>query len=1093
MTFEQENRRFFLKLAAMSGGLLASATPAAGETERKGDEIAGTVESVSNNDILDAIAGEEFKQAVANTEYLGVDSQIERFEQEIQNFPLENTAFAVLSSGVAGDAPGDPEEFASTDVGGRNISNYSPDDFDAFNVAEFRIDFIVPEGAESIAFDYKFGTDESPTYLGSEFQDFFEAALILPDGSATNIARLPDDTPVTVDNADNFANTPGGSSQEPEPPLPDPPDTVYNAVTDLQTAERSVTGFEGEELTLVLRIADASDGVFDSAAFIDNVRFGGEVDDQLRPLRDAFDDWRLAVESVSEGLIRSEARAQAELYAEHGDEYAQPMIDMLGYRAGEVPASELDDEFLDIDEDVSAEIDQSIEKQGYEFYQEMFGQVSPDDNVDEISDTFIEYILGVHDDQSNQLLVDGMTISEAIDLRVDELENYEDEFLEDVQAKIDADEYSGSEVQKIASVIEQRTDYIFELSAEATRDELATIDNFTGPEEFDGDITITELDDESAGDVSTDAVVASVLVGFALKKAVGGALTKKGGAAAIKSIKGTETASKIGSTAKSYGIGTASQTAWLSSKSSTVSTFVTKYTPGWAQTLGWTAVDKANPIIDKPIKWSVGRADEFFEYVIGFPPAAQLDATLSDIVIDASQAAQDAIELEYLNPDACLRSHSQTLSINDVSASDIGPTDYNEGIFPPYGRETGEVTITNTGPVSLTPTLEASLFAKDVPPNGLAAETNYPIVFTNSIPTLDPGESATLEFEYTVPIGLLTSGYEVVVEFSQLQGDVIESDSFEAGTFSILSSTSELASGVLSDGESEEHGYQAGEAIETQSTQEDLHSVTFEMEYSNFNADLHLYDEDGNHVGENYETGEFENEIDGAEHSGNDEGALGDEWVSVENPDETYDVEVVVPEVETIIQSESVETQAQGVQQGGGTVEYDIDVVETPDVSGQLDAAMSQAVFEEPNESAETTLLITEASSQKEVSNITIDIDELVRDDAAISGDQLMVDQQDFNLGPGQTQQVEVTVDQPDELLPGTYTGDVTITANGGEVTHEETIAVVVEPPVPYATNEGVVETDGVRDAIDDWRGDAIDDETLEDVIKSWQGGDEIV
>jgi len=31
-----------------------------------------------------------------------------------------------------------------------------------------------------------------------------------------------------------------------------------------------------------------------------------------------------------------------------------------------------------------------------------------------------------------------------------------------------------------------------------------------------------------------------------------------------------------------------------------------------------------------------------------------------------------------------------------------------------------------------------------------------------------------------------------------------------------------------------------------------------------------------------------------------------------------------------------------------------------------------------------------------------------------------------------------------------------------------------------------------VRDAIDDWRGDAIDDETLEDVIKSWQGGDEI-
>lgn len=1091
----KECRRVFLKLTAaagVGGGLLTSTAGAVGDDERDGSETGGTVvESTSNEDILDAIATDEFRQAVDGTEYVGVDSQIERFEQEIQNFPRQSTAFAVLSSGVAADAPGDPDEFANTDLDGREIPNYSPDDFDAFNIAEFRIDFTVPDSAESIAFDYKFGTDESPTFLDTQFQDFFEAALILPDGTATNIARLPDEAPVTVDNADDFANTPNGSSPDPMPPLPDPQDTVYNAVSDLQTAERSVSGFDGEELTLVLRIADASDRILDSAAFIDNVRFGGDVEDPLRPIRDAFDDWRLAVESVSEGLVRSEARAQAEVYAEHGSEYAQPMIDMLGHRAGEVPASELDDEFLQIDEDVSADFDSSVEQVAYEFYQEMFGQVSPSDDPTDIAETFVEYMLGTHDNQSNYLLTDERTVMEAITYRVEGLDEYEDQFVSDVQSKLDDGEYSGAEIQKIASFIEQKVDYIFELGVEAMRDELATVENFTGSEELKGDITITELEEETQGEVSTSGITASaIIVGIALKKVLGAAITKKAGLALIKGIKSSGAATKIATTAKSYGIGTSAKTAWLSNKSSTIATFVTKNTPSWARTLGWFGVDLVNPLVAKPKKWLIDTADSGFEYVIGWPPAAQLDSFVHDVVVDGTQ---ETVELSYTGPEAVLLTFKKSVSIDSVSVSDIGPTDYDEGLWPAYGRETGEVTVTNTGSVAFEPRPEGVLYAKAVQPAGLTLETNYPVVFPEPIPTLEPGESATIEFEYAVPIAIFTSGYEVRIGFSQGQGGVKASDSFEAGVFSPLSAIKNVASGLLSDGESEFHGYQTGQVAGVQTAQQGLYSVTFKMEYSGFNADLHLYDKDGNHVGQNYEAGEFENQIGGAKHSGHEGGALGNEWVTVENPAPAYDIEVVVPEVETIVQTESTESQAQLAQQnGGGTVEYDIEAIETPRIEGKLDAAVSQAAFDQADESAETVLAVSEVSEQERVSNVTVSVDELVRDDADISGEKVTFSDQAFSLDAGQTRQVDVEISQPEELLPGTYSGPVTMVGNDGNVTTEETIGLVVEPLVPYVNTQGIVETGGLRDAIDDLRADKIDTELLRGVMDAWQSGDSV-
>ncbi|WP_255191375.1 hypothetical protein [Natronobeatus ordinarius] len=48
-------------------------------------------------------------------------------------------------------------------------------------------------------------------------------------------------------------------------------------------------------------------------------------------------------------------------------------------------------------------------------------------------------------------------------------------------------------------------------------------------------------------------------------------------------------------------------------------------------------------------------------------------------------------------------------------------------------------------------------------------------------------------------------------------------------------------------------------------------------------------------------------------------------------------------------------------------------------------------------------------------------------------------------------------------------------------------------PLTPYTDGDGIVGTDGLRDAIDDWRGGEIDTDLLRDVIDAWRSGDPVV
>lgn len=116
---------------------------------------------------------------------------------------------------------------------------------------------------------------------------------------------------------------------------------------------------------------------------------------------------------------------------------------------------------------------------------------------------------------------------------------------------------------------------------------------------------------------------------------------------------------------------------------------------------------------------------------------------------------------------------------------------------------------------------------------------------------------------------------------------------------------------------------------------------------------------------------------------------------------------------------------------------------------------------------------------------------------------------------------------QLDYTYPNGTTGNVTMTESGGawiatlpspteddvdrsirftiaatddhefsKTSESATRSIVVEDSEPditdYTNEEGTVDTDGLRDAVDDWRAGDIDTELLRDVVDAWRSGDEI-
>ncbi len=182
---------------------------------------------------------------------------------KLAGFPTNGSSFGILSTGNARRAD-DPNNAPDTGSESRGPSIRG-----ARDVLIMRIDLRVPKGANCLSFDFRFLSEEFPEYVKDDFNDAFIAEL----GISNWNAATKDDPKITAPR--NFAqdtkgnpirvNSVGDTTVTAEAAK----GTTYDGATrKLRASTRVTPGLQ----RLYLSIFDQGDRIFDSAAFLDNLR-----------------------------------------------------------------------------------------------------------------------------------------------------------------------------------------------------------------------------------------------------------------------------------------------------------------------------------------------------------------------------------------------------------------------------------------------------------------------------------------------------------------------------------------------------------------------------------------------------------------------------------------------------------------------------------------------------------------------------------------------------------------------------------------------------------------------------------------------------
>jgi Ca2+-binding RTX toxin-like protein len=176
-------------------------------------------------------------------------------------FPLQGSTYAMLSTGdtTLADKPNDSDN-TSTNNGGGGAGHGAS----VFDLVTLRIDLDIPAERNCLTVDYRFLTEEFDEFIGSDFNDAFLAEidastfLVADDGSVDapkNFAVGPRGEITTVNTAGTSADNALG--------------TTYDGATPVLRATTPVSA--GPE-SIFLSVYDASDEIFDSTVFVDNLR-----------------------------------------------------------------------------------------------------------------------------------------------------------------------------------------------------------------------------------------------------------------------------------------------------------------------------------------------------------------------------------------------------------------------------------------------------------------------------------------------------------------------------------------------------------------------------------------------------------------------------------------------------------------------------------------------------------------------------------------------------------------------------------------------------------------------------------------------------
>lgn len=221
--------------------------------------------------------------SISNVNYIGYNGAVSYFSANVQNMPFSSGL--LMTTGTTHIAVG-PNNQANAGID-NNYAGYSPLTSmlgaTTYNSSVISFD-VIPYG-DTLRINYIFASEEYPEYVCSQFGDGFAIYISGPGITGSqNIARLPSSATITINNVNNgnpggtgsgigacgatnpqyFVNN-GNGSQAPY----NSSNTYleFDGLTVPLTAKSAVT--PGQTYQIIIAIADAGDGIFDSGAFIE--------------------------------------------------------------------------------------------------------------------------------------------------------------------------------------------------------------------------------------------------------------------------------------------------------------------------------------------------------------------------------------------------------------------------------------------------------------------------------------------------------------------------------------------------------------------------------------------------------------------------------------------------------------------------------------------------------------------------------------------------------------------------------------------------------------------------------------------------------
>ena len=242
-------------LAAAGLGLSLIAAPSALGATTATTEPGTIASAVVSAQDLPNVTGNAITTAPPNGTPIGISNS------DLALFPLNGPNYGVFSTGDVNSVElPNSSDSTSTDNGGDGGGHGTV----ANDLVTLRIDLNVPQDKNCLTVDYRFLTEEFPEFVGSQFNDAFlievdATDFTVDDGgkvtAPSNIAFGPDGNVTTVNAAGTSSDNALG--------------TTYDGATPIQRATTPITA--GAH-SVYITIYDASDRVFDSTAFVDNLK-----------------------------------------------------------------------------------------------------------------------------------------------------------------------------------------------------------------------------------------------------------------------------------------------------------------------------------------------------------------------------------------------------------------------------------------------------------------------------------------------------------------------------------------------------------------------------------------------------------------------------------------------------------------------------------------------------------------------------------------------------------------------------------------------------------------------------------------------------